>query len=172
MLEYTEKLTLTPAMITEDDINALRAAGWDDTDVLDIVMACAYFNFRVRVVDGLGLETPDTSATNAARAREHAASWRGEGRLPPQRHLGRPRAGGSGQHGRVDRPLHRHTGGSRYPEGRGEGAVCPEALEGEKRGCGATPYPRSCLRPNGATITSTIAEPEHRGRTSPCHGSK
>ena len=73
MLEYTEKLTLTPAMMTEDDVNALRAAGWEDRDVLDIVMACAYFNFRVRVVDGLGLEVPDASAENAARAREHAA---------------------------------------------------------------------------------------------------
>ena len=78
MLEYTEKLTLTPAMITEDDINALRAAGWDDTDVLDIVMACAYFNFRVRVVDGLGLDVPDVSATRAARAREHAAELAAE----------------------------------------------------------------------------------------------
>ncbi len=78
MLEYTEKLTLTPAMITEDDINDLRAAGWDDRDILDIVMACAYFNFRVRVVDGLGLDVPDVSATRAARAREHAAELAAE----------------------------------------------------------------------------------------------
>ena len=78
MLEYTEKLTLTPAMITEDDINALRAAGWDDRDILDIVMACAYFNFRVRVVDGLGLDVPDVSATRAARGREHAAELAAE----------------------------------------------------------------------------------------------
>ena len=73
MLEYAEKLTLTPAMMTEDDINALRATGWDDRDILDIVMACAYFNFRVRVVDGLGLEVSDTTAMNATKAREHAA---------------------------------------------------------------------------------------------------
>ena len=78
MLEYAEKLTLTPAMMTEDDINALRAVGWTDRDVLDIVMACAYFNFRVRVVDGLGLEVPDMSAANAARAREHAAELAAE----------------------------------------------------------------------------------------------
>ncbi|MCY4623929.1 MAG: hypothetical protein OXC99_02870 [Chloroflexi bacterium] len=73
MLEFTEKLTLTPAMMTEDDVNALRDAGWSDRDVLDIVMACAYFNFRVRVVDGLGLEIPDMLAQGAARAREQAA---------------------------------------------------------------------------------------------------
>ena len=73
MLEYTEKLTLTPAMMTEDDINALRATGWDDRDILDIVMACAYFNFRVRVVDGLGLEIPDMLASMASAARDQAA---------------------------------------------------------------------------------------------------
>ena len=60
-------------MMTEDDINALRATGWTDRDVLDIVMACAYFNFRVRVVDGLGLEIPDMLATRAAQSRTHAA---------------------------------------------------------------------------------------------------
>ena len=73
MLEFTEKLTLTPAMITEDDTNTLRDAGWTDRDVLDIVMACAYFNFRVRVVDGLGLEIPDMLAERAAQSRDHAA---------------------------------------------------------------------------------------------------
>ena len=73
MLEFTEKLTLSPAMMTEDDTNALRNVGWTDRDVLDIVMACAYFNFRVRVVDGLGLEIPDMLATRAAQSRTHAA---------------------------------------------------------------------------------------------------
>ena len=98
MLEFTEKLTLTPAMMTEDDINALRDAGWTDRDVLDIVMACAYFNFRVRVVDGLGLEIPDMLATRAAQSRTHAAELATQkGRLPPHRHLGRPRTGRSRQ---------------------------------------------------------------------------
>ena len=55
MLEYAEKLTLTPAMITEEDVQALRDAGWTDKDVLDIASVCAYFNYRVRIVDGLGL---------------------------------------------------------------------------------------------------------------------
>jgi uncharacterized peroxidase-related enzyme len=56
MLEYAEKLTLTPSAIAESDVQKLRAAGWTDRDILDIVHVCAYFNFRVRVVDGLGLE--------------------------------------------------------------------------------------------------------------------
>lgn len=72
MLEYSEKLTLTPAMMEEKDVQALRDVGWTDRDVLDIASACAYFNFRVRIVDGLGLETSDQTAERATEARDHA----------------------------------------------------------------------------------------------------
>ena len=72
MLEYSEKLSLTPAMMVEADIQSLRDTGWDDRDILDIAMACAYFNFRVRIVDGLGLEVSDQTAERATDAREHA----------------------------------------------------------------------------------------------------
>lgn len=59
MLEFAEKLTLTPSNMREADVQRLRDAGWTDRDILDIVHVCAYFNFRVRVVDGLGLEVAD-----------------------------------------------------------------------------------------------------------------
>jgi hypothetical protein len=74
MLEYAEKMTLTPAMMTQEDVQNLRDAGWTDRDVLDIAMVCAYFNFRVRIVDGLGLEVSDRAAERAMQAREHAAA--------------------------------------------------------------------------------------------------
>ena len=73
MLEYAEKLSLAPSMMNEGDIANLRDAGWSDRDILDIAHVCAYFNFRVRMVDGLGLEVPDTSAERATAARQHAA---------------------------------------------------------------------------------------------------
>ena len=73
MLEYAEKLTIAPASMTKEDIDGLKAAGWDDRDILDIVQVCAYFNFRVRVVDGLGLEVSDATAERALNARMHAA---------------------------------------------------------------------------------------------------
>ena len=72
MLEWAEKLTLTPSMMTQADIQGLRDAGWDDRDILDIAHVCAYFNYRVRMVDGLGLETSDQTAERATEAREHA----------------------------------------------------------------------------------------------------
>jgi uncharacterized peroxidase-related enzyme len=80
MLEYAEKLTLNPSAMTEEDVRKLRDVGWTDRDILDIVHVCAYFNFRVRVVDGLGLEVADwqiqRARAGAARA-EKLAEQRG-----------------------------------------------------------------------------------------------
>ena len=80
MLEYAEKLTLAPSTMREADVDKLHDAGWTDRDILDIVHVCAYFNFRVRVVDGLGLEVADwqieRARAGAARA-EKIAKERG-----------------------------------------------------------------------------------------------
>jgi uncharacterized protein YciW len=72
MLEYTEKLTIAPSSVTEEDIDRLRAVGWTDRDILDIVHVCAYFNFRVRVVDGLGLKHTEDRYEAARLNREKA----------------------------------------------------------------------------------------------------
>lgn len=55
MLAYVEKLTLTPAMICEDDIEALRAQGYDDMAILQINLIASWFNYINRVADGLGV---------------------------------------------------------------------------------------------------------------------
>lgn len=73
MLEYTEKLTLTPSSMKEADVQKLRDAGWSDRDILDIVHVCAYFNFRARIVDGLGLEVGDWQIERARAGAERAA---------------------------------------------------------------------------------------------------
>ncbi len=73
MLEFAEKLTLTPSNMREADVQKLRDAGWSDRDVLDIVHVCAYFNFRVRVVDGLGLEVADWQIERARAGAARAA---------------------------------------------------------------------------------------------------
>lgn len=72
MLEYAEKLTLTPSAMTQEDVQKLRDVGWTDRDILDIVHVCAYFNFRVRVVDGLGLEVADWQIQRAKAGAERA----------------------------------------------------------------------------------------------------
>jgi uncharacterized peroxidase-related enzyme len=73
MLEFAEKLTLTPSNMREDDVQKLRNVGWTDRDILDIVHVCAYFNFRVRVVDGLGLEVADWQIERARAGAQRAA---------------------------------------------------------------------------------------------------
>ncbi len=61
MLEYAEKLTRTPREVREQDVRALRAAGLDDVQVLDVVQVTAYFNFVNRLVEGLGVELEPAS---------------------------------------------------------------------------------------------------------------
>lgn len=72
MCEYAEKLTINPSGMTEADVLNLREVGWTDRDILDIVHVCAYFNFRVRVVDGLGLELSEQTMQSALQGRERA----------------------------------------------------------------------------------------------------
>ncbi len=73
MLEFAEKLTLTPSNMCEADVEKLRDVGWSDRDILDIVHVCAYFNFRGRVVDGLGLEVADWQIQRARAGAARAA---------------------------------------------------------------------------------------------------
>ena len=53
MLSLAVKLTATPGEMTDGDTEALRAAGFSDRDILDIV---AYYAYANRVADGLGIE--------------------------------------------------------------------------------------------------------------------
>ena len=73
MLEWAEKLTLTPFAMTEKDIQKLRDVGWADRDILDIAHVSAYYNFRVRMVDGLGLQLRNVDIEFAQKRRERAA---------------------------------------------------------------------------------------------------
>lgn len=56
MLRYAEKLTRTPAEVTEDDIRSLRTAGFSDADVLHIAEVTAYYAYVNRIADGLGVD--------------------------------------------------------------------------------------------------------------------
>ena len=59
MLDYAQKLTLTPKDVTEADVEALREHGFDDRAIHDICAITAYFGFVNRMADGLGLELED-----------------------------------------------------------------------------------------------------------------
>lgn len=55
MLDYVAKLTLHPARVMREDVEALRAAGFDDTAILQINLIASWFNYINRVADGLGV---------------------------------------------------------------------------------------------------------------------
>ena len=59
MLDYAQKLTLTPKDVTEADVEVLRVQGFDDRAIHDICAITAYFAFVNRMADGLGLELED-----------------------------------------------------------------------------------------------------------------
>jgi uncharacterized peroxidase-related enzyme len=56
MLAFCEKLTLKPWTMARDDVESLRAVGFDDVAILAIVQAAAYRNYITRVADALGVE--------------------------------------------------------------------------------------------------------------------
>lgn len=56
MLDYVEKLTRRPAEVGPDDVEALRAAGFDDRMIHDVAAVAGYFAFVNRLADGLGVE--------------------------------------------------------------------------------------------------------------------
>ena len=58
--------------MTEVTLKALKV-GWTERDILDIAQVCAYFNLRVRIVDGLGLDIDEWQIVRAKAGAEKAA---------------------------------------------------------------------------------------------------
>lgn len=56
-LRYAERLTVAPAEMAQVDVEALRMAGWDDGEILEINQVTAYFSYANRTVLGLGCST-------------------------------------------------------------------------------------------------------------------
>jgi len=54
ILHYVGKLTKTPSRISQEDADAIFAAGWDDQALHDAVACCALFNMMNRLVEGWG----------------------------------------------------------------------------------------------------------------------
>ena len=61
MLRYARKLTREPASMERADVEALRAVGFADADVLAIAEVTGYYAYVNRLADGLGVELEDRS---------------------------------------------------------------------------------------------------------------
>ena len=56
MLDFAVKLTRDSRATTRDDLEALRAAGFSDTAIHDIVQITGFFAYYNRLADGLGID--------------------------------------------------------------------------------------------------------------------
>ena len=55
MLDFTARLTKESYKTTPEDLDKLRAVGFDDRAILQITMLAAWFNYINRVADVLGV---------------------------------------------------------------------------------------------------------------------
>ncbi len=66
VLKYIKKLTETPSRMTEADVQAIYAAGWNEKAFFDVVSICALHNLLNRVVDGCGIDVSSEEAKSTA----------------------------------------------------------------------------------------------------------
>ena len=57
LLQYAEKLKITPGEMQESDVRALQNAGLDDGQILEANQIIGYFNYVNRSLNGLGVST-------------------------------------------------------------------------------------------------------------------
>jgi uncharacterized peroxidase-related enzyme len=57
LLDYAGKLTNAVGAMARADYDAMRAAGCDDGEILEVNQVCAYFNYSNRLLNGLGVTT-------------------------------------------------------------------------------------------------------------------
>ncbi len=57
LLRYAAKLTTQVSEMQEEDVVALRRAGCDDGEILEVNQVIAYFNYSNRLLNGLGVTT-------------------------------------------------------------------------------------------------------------------
>lgn len=73
VFRYVKKLTQTPSRMVAADVEAMHAAGWDDTAVFHAASVCALFNLDNRLVLGLGVpaQPPEVFAGTVKRLHDH-----------------------------------------------------------------------------------------------------
>jgi len=77
MLEYAVKLNAAPHAVRREDVDALRAVGFDDAAILDVCQIVAYYAYANRLADGLGIELEATwEGRELTVTRDELVRWR------------------------------------------------------------------------------------------------
>jgi uncharacterized peroxidase-related enzyme len=71
MLDYVVKLTKDATKVWKDDIEGLRAAGFDDRGILQITLIASWFNYINRVADALGVGRETSSGASQSSSAEN-----------------------------------------------------------------------------------------------------
>ena len=74
-LGYASKLTRAPQTVAEDDVAALREAGFDDGEVLEVNQVVAYFAYANRTVLGLGVTAAGEALGHSPSDADNAHNW-------------------------------------------------------------------------------------------------
>ena len=69
LCDYAVALTLRPAEVGADDVEALRAHGLDDATIHDAIQVIAYFNYINRIAEGVGTDPEPEWAPDVDRPR-------------------------------------------------------------------------------------------------------
>ncbi len=76
ILNYAQRLTRAPAEMTDREIAALRDAGLDDGEILEVNQVASYFAYVNRTVLGLGVTTQGDTLGLSPGDAEDAGNWR------------------------------------------------------------------------------------------------
>ena len=75
LLRYAEALTVRPAQVDEGLLDAMRAEGMSDGEILEANQVVAYFAYANRTVLGLGVTTEGDTLGLSPSAAEDPADW-------------------------------------------------------------------------------------------------
>jgi alkylhydroperoxidase family enzyme len=56
LLDFAEKLTVSPYAIVDEDVERLRGLGWDEDQIVLATHVVGIFNYLVRLADAFGIE--------------------------------------------------------------------------------------------------------------------
>ena len=73
MLDFAVQITDDATRISRDDVDGLRAHGFDDRAILQITLIASWFNYINRVADALGVGRDDPAGT--ALPIPQSAAW-------------------------------------------------------------------------------------------------
>lgn len=68
LLEFAEKVTLTPSQVVDEDLEKLRQAGFSDDDIYLTTHIIGIFNYLVRLADVFDLDLdPEVNTENRGK---------------------------------------------------------------------------------------------------------